>query len=112
MSFISAVSITLISFAGTQPHFPCWDTCRGKLSRQPGLLHGGLMQVPVLAGDAADNAMKRLPQIQTHSAAQHALADISCMCRCGCSEQSQSSRSELWAPSIGARCYLGTSSNE
>ena len=32
----------------------------------------------MLSGDAADNAVQRLPQIQTHPAAQHALAHIPC----------------------------------
>ena len=32
----------------------------------------------MLSGDAADNAMQRLPQIQAHPTAQHALAHIPC----------------------------------
>ena len=34
------------------------------------------------------------------------------MRRCVCSEQSQSFTTKVWATSIGARCYLGTSSND
>ena len=42
------------------------------------LLRRRLSQVPILGGDAADNAMQRQPQVQARPAAQHALAHVPC----------------------------------